>query len=360
MKQIVFSILIMSIGLRVSAQQAGEVNMREISIQKSGENIEVRFKAEIGEKAALNDYKLVLTPILYHYKDSMCLKPIVVYTRKSRIIRNRELISAGSRAVVSDEYVTGNHSVVDYFYSTPFKKWMNEGDIRLNRTLSGCCNEHDFSSIQLASNLQLLPPVIISSPKEETKEIAQLPPATQHWTFSKQDMIIDFSVSRTNINLDLFENRVVLDEVVEVLYKLIADAKVSLSKIEITGYASPEGALALNQKLSHIRSIALKKYLQEQIPSLSDSLFNLVNGGENWQGLRSMVEASDMKYKKEVLNIIDNVPVEIDSIKNTSRKKQLMDLKGGRPYNYMSAHFFPKLRNACYLGVCYVNGKEIE
>lgn len=361
MKQLLFAILFVSICLHISAQQVGSVNTKDVSISKSGEKVEIRFKAEIGKKATTNDYKLVLTPILYNHKDSICLKPIVVYTRKSRIIKNREQISAGKKHIKSDEYETTNHSVVDYFCSTSFQEWMNEGNFRLNRVLSGCCNEHDFAALSLASNLQLLPPVsppaITTPPKDE---MALLTPAIQRWEFSKKDMIIDFSVSRTNINLNLFENKVILDEIVEVLRTFTPHSGVSLNKIEISGYASPEGPYAFNQQLGRTRSIALKQHLQQQIPNLPDSLFTLVNGGENWSGLRAMVEASDMKFKKEVLHIIDTVPIEIDFKKNTSRKKLLMDLKGGQPYKYMLANFFPKLRNACYLGVYYMNEKELQ
>lgn len=91
---------------------------------------------------------------------------------------------------------------------------------------------------------------------------------------------------------------------------------------------------------------ALQDYLKDK-NNIDINIFKRVNFGEDWKGLRHLIEKSDMQYKTEVLAIIDNVPV------MRGREKQLMDLKWGRPYNYMMEHFFPKLRNAGYIRVFY-------
>ena len=69
-------------------------------------------------------------------------------------------------------------------------------------------------------------------------------------------------------------------------------------------------------------------------------------GGENWDGLKKCVESSQMACRKQVLDIIDNVPDVINYVTDSSRKKALMDLKGGDPYRYMLREYFPSLRKA--------------
>lgn len=90
------------------------------------------------------------------------------------------------------------------------------------------------------------------------------------------------------------------------------------------------------------------------MPFLSGSLFNVQPKGIDWNGLAAMVEASDMRYRSEVLNILRYVPE--TTYRNgklvDSRLKRLMDLRGGRPYNYMLTHFFPELRAAGAYVVC--------
>lgn len=352
MKYLILNILIVFCSIGVYAQKNNDITLNDVNIHKVDGKVQIQFKAEIGSKATKSNYKLTLIPILYKEKDSILLKPIVVYTRKSKIVEKREQISAGKHSInLVDEYKTTNKGVVDYSYTVPYAEWMNGGAIYLKRVVAGCCTEKDLSSLLLAENIALVPTII---EKPAPVVIVKTQPIIKKWQFSKKDMIIDFSVSRTYIDLNLFENKVILDEVVAALQKIRSTSDEKIEKIEITGYASPEGSTAFNMQLGEGRSTALKAYLMEQIPELPESAFVLINGGVNWKRLRDMIVASDMKYKEQVLHIIDNVPAEIDTVNNVSRKKALMDLKGGIPYNYMLKNFFPKLRNACYIGVYYM------
>ncbi|MCZ2711247.1 hypothetical protein O1358_21160, partial [Bacteroides fragilis] len=72
-----------------------------------------------------------------------------------------------------------------------------------------------------------------------------------------------------------------------------------------------------------------------------------VSLGEDWEGLTSLVEESDMPCREEVLRILRNTPVWVtrNGVVVDSRKRQLMNLRGGQAWRYMHAHFFPELRN---------------
>ena len=354
MKYLILSILIVFCSIGVYAQKNNDITLNDVNIHKVDGKVQIQFKAEIGSKATKSNYKLTLIPILYKEKDSILLKPIVVYTRKSKIVEKREQISAGKHSInLVDEYKTTNKGVVDYSYTIPYAEWMNGSNVALARIVAGCCTEKSEPSIVLAENLALVS--IIPAPI-----IPEVEPQRCKWIFSKEDMMIDFIVSKTEINFDLFENQEILAEIVKAVEKIQSTRGASLDKIEITGYASPEGKRDFNIKLGEDRATALREYLKEQIPGLKDEDFNLINGEENWKGLRKMVATSDMKDKEVVLHIIDNVPVEVDLVKNTSRKKQLMDLKKGIPYQYMLKNFYPRLRNACYIGVYYISKEHIN
>lgn len=328
------------------AQKSDAVNLKNVSIEKVAGDVQVRFTAEIGRKAVRNNYKLTLTPILYKEKDSLRLAPIVVYTRNARIVEER---GVRSRVVgQTDEYCVTNHAVVSYAVTVPYQEWMNGGNLYLQKVIAGCCTERYTSPLLLAENLVLVAPA-------PEPVVAEPEPRQFKWSFSKEDMVIDFIVSKAEINFNLFENREILAEIVEAVKKVQSTRGASLDKIEITGYASPEGRRDFNLQLGQNRAVALRDYLKIQIPELKDKDFDLINGEENWKGLRSMVAASDMKDKDAILYIIDHVPVEVDLVKNTSRKKQLMEFKQGVPYRYMLKTFYPRLRNACYIGVYYIN-----
>lgn len=150
------------------------------------------------------------------------------------------------------------------------------------------------------------------------------------------------------------ENGIRLDEFMRRVSEMHADSTARLNSIDIVAYASPEGSFTLNRKLARKRAENISAYLRGNMPFLSGSLFNVQPKGIDWNGLAAMVEASDMRYRSEVLNILRNVPE--TTYRNgklvDSRLKRLMDLRGGRPYNYMLEHFFPELRAAGAYVVC--------
>ena len=150
------------------------------------------------------------------------------------------------------------------------------------------------------------------------------------------------------------ENGIRLDDFMRRVSEMHADSTARLNSIDIVAYASPEGSFTLNRKLARKRAENISAYLRGNMPFLSGSLFNVQPKGIDWNGLAAMVEVSDMRYRSEVLNILRNVPE--TTYRNgklvDSRLKRLMDLRGGRPYNYMLTHFFPELRAAGAYVVC--------
>ena len=121
-----------------------------------------------------------------------------------------------------------------------------------------------------------------------------------------------------------------------------------VEKIVIRSYASPDGAVQANEQLAARRAEELKAYLVRE-GNVPPHLIEHHAEGVAWNMLREQVVASDMAGRNEVLDILDHTPLWIYDDKGhivDGRKKQLMDLQKGKPYNYMLEHFFPELRNS--------------
>ena len=75
--------------------------------------------------------------------------------------------------------------------------------------------------------------------------------------------------------------------------------------------------------------------------------YDVESVGVDWTGLTALVEASDMPYRAEVLDILHHTPewVVRDGQVVDSRKRQLEMLYGGRAWQYMEDHFFAQLRS---------------
>lgn len=171
-------------------------------------------------------------------------------------------------------------------------------------------------------------------------------------------IIFDFNSDK--IDLEVADNRQTIENLLEHMDQIYSDTTKVVTRIMIDSYSSPEGGVTYNRDLSLRRSNSLYDYLVNRTP-FDRELYDIRSTGINWDMLIEQVENSDMEYKNEVLNILKYTPEETwRQLPNNkyktlvdSRNKQLMDLKGGVPYNYMKDNFFPQLRIGSALSLYY-------
>ncbi len=126
------------------------------------------------------------------------------------------------------------------------------------------------------------------------------------------------------------------------------DSTLAIKQFELRSGASPEGSSVVNKRMVLERLNALAQ-LVKQKTTLPEKLVDLQSSQIDWSLLRALVAESDMLHQTEVLQIIDYVPERINDKQGRwidGRRKRLMDLKGGKPYNYLLTHFFPLMRYA--------------
>lgn len=133
------------------------------------------------------------------------------------------------------------------------------------------------------------------------------------------EAFLDFVVNKTDIRPDYMNNPQELKKVTDLVAGIKDDPDVTVRAINVIGYASPEGLLSNNQRLSEGRAKALTDYLASQF-DYPRSLYQVAFAGENWDGLKECVEASPMPYRKEVLEFIGSFPAECDYAAQVRRK----------------------------------------
>ena len=115
-----------------------------------------------------------------------------------------------------------------------------------------------------------------------------------------------FQVNKTTVDMNIFDNAAELENIYKFTGRLTGDDKVKVTGIKLTGYASPEGSYNLNAKLSLGRVNAIRDLLQKRYPGIDKSLYTVNNVPEDWDSVRRWVAASDIRYREQVLDIIDN------------------------------------------------------
>ena len=175
---------------------------------------------------------------------------------------------------------------------------------------------------------------------------------------------IDFRQGKSNIELDLGNNRRELGRIRRTLAALLQNDTYLLDSIIVTASASPEGRESLNWRLSRARSESISRYLDEQIRVLQDSLdrqagmsfdeagrrtrtervripFLSRYNGENWDRLDILVDGNDYLTEgdKSRYDLLRRVP-DLDS------REALLGRE--RFYPYLRDELYPKLRTVAF------------
>lgn len=83
------------------------------------------------------------------------------------------------------------------------------------------------------------------------------------------------------------------------------DEKKEINKVEVSGYASPDGGLDLNTKLANQRQAAAQKFLKQQLKKnkVNKDIESTITA-EDWAGFQKAIEASDIQDKALVLRVL--------------------------------------------------------
>ncbi len=128
--------------------------------------------------------------------------------------------------------------------------------------------------------------------------------------------------------------------------------RVTLGNIQAKGYASPEGPEGLNERLSKSRSESGKAAISRELRSLKDLKYDVAAYGEDWEGFKELVEASNLKDKAmiiQVLNMYSSAAQRDAEIKNMSAV-----------FEELKKNILPELRRTQMVATTDIQGKTDE
>lgn len=124
-----------------------------------------------------------------------------------------------------------------------------------------------------------------------------------------------------------------------------AKDRTTLGSIYAKGYASPDGPVKFNDELSKKRSESGKAALSKQI---ADKKFDAASYGEDWEGFKELVEASNIQDKDLILQVLQmySSPVQ--------RDQEIMNMSA--VFNVLKKEVLPKLRRTQFTTAADIEG----
>ncbi len=317
------------------------------SLTHDGTNVTVIFDIDTDVKDLPSNRKEVIMPYIYNGKDTIYMDVVEIYG-KGRYKRERQVNAIeGDKDWELGDNQTLKGEVYHYRDQIPLKRWMNPANLGIRRQLVGCACEKEWGEENITEGVPLF-----EEPALPARRIPEyvLVDASRAWDFGQDELEIIFKVSKIEIDSSVFNNEVIFGKILAAVDKIFSNPYYKIDKIEVAGYASPEGRPAFNKWLGENRAKALIDYIIEHRPqyNLTRDNFRIRNGEENWAGLRRVVAASDLEQKERVLQIIDD-----ESIPGELKKNKIKWIDRAKTWKLMLEDIYPHLRCARYLAVYY-------
>lgn len=339
---LVSALIIPALGANAQVVTADNVKIEQITVDKEGNNVKIDMNINLDDLYLKKNQMIILTPVLKaaDNSDTRKFQPVVVMGSRRNRTLERQMDFEGFRfetlpQVMQRRYNKKQQSI-PLTLNTTYSEWLRGGQLMFFENKLGCSME-PISDIEYKVYDPVLPLLIepvyavnyVTPPVEEVKQRSES--HTAH---------LNFEVGKSTLLRDFQNNASILAEVDKIISEIRNDDNLTITQFQVIGYASPEGNEASNMKLSQDRARAFVSYVTSRY-NLPQSSIKIDWRGEDWEGLRRVVEDSFLSNKNEILYAIDEPDV-------NRRKTKLKQLNGGETYRMLLRDYYPQLRRNDY------------
>ena len=281
----------------VANGEACGVTVTSASLERNGALMSVALNLGFADFALSGDRATVLTPMLINGTDSVSFDPMGFYGRIRYIQYLRQDEPLGGENETSFLYTKRPESM-EYAQNVPYEAWMNGATLYIHRRDYGCCHtllDEAYAPLAGWQELEYKPVFHYVTPAAETVKKREL----------SGRAYIDFPVNRTEIYPEYRKNPAELAKIIATIDSVRNDKDITVRKITIKGYASPESPYDNNTRLAKGRTATLKQYVRN-LYHFDDDFIATDYEPEDWEGLRAFVAQSGLAHKEEILAIIDS------------------------------------------------------
>lgn len=312
------------------------ISVTSSNLYISGGQLIVSMQLQVNRPLRSNE-SVLLTPKLADSLDNFVqFPPIYVNGRRQHYVFLREEAKK-LRDYVELRRRNKKEQSIEYLRAVRFSEWMRYARLEVEETSCGCGIPFQHDSLQLG--YVEVPPQPVPVQQLLKAKVAK-PVVVKNIIKKTGNAYLDFPLDESVIYPEFGKNTEELQKIHESLAQILGDSLLVLRGIELHGYASPEGPYRNNERLSYERTMSLKKYLMEKY-ALDESVIQVSNTVEDWEGFVRMLQISDIEHKPEILDIV-NEEMEPD------KKERKLRNKYPTAFKRMLKDILPALRRTEY------------
>ena len=304
----------------------GVVRIDDIAVVHSGDSIFVSMSIDVSALRLGGNKGLRLKPFLEAPGRRLEMPTVEVMGRRRYIWHKRNRIEGN---YFLRKY--GVRQVLPYSSGARWEPWMDSSVLYLSDGISHCCKTVLEEGAEIIMAVNLREPEVPASKK--VKEIRQVSISGTAY--------VGFPVNRSEVFEDFMGNAEELGKIRNTIEGVLDNPDITIDRIILKGYASPEGSWEHNRTLAENRTKALWDYILDNY-DIRPRVIEAQSGAEDWDGLRDYVKNSQMSRKYDILNIIDG---------RQSPDDKEASIKKNYPYEYkrLLEDCYPLLRHTDYI-----------
>jgi Flp pilus assembly protein TadD len=251
-----------------------------------GENVPATVSAQIPAKYFVKNAVLTVTPVLEGANGATATAASSTY--------QGENVRANNPTISYDQ--GGNMTIPATF---PYTADMATSTLKLNFTVEQGKKTYTLPAVTVGNGV--IATATLADASTVTPAVA--PDAFQRIIADKYNADILFLINQANIR-DNQLRTAAMTGLNQQLKDANADAKREIQEVNISSYASPDGALDFNTKLAQSRETTTKTYMENQLKGMTFGELTADFTPEDWEGFRRLVSESNIQDKDLILSVL--------------------------------------------------------
>jgi tetratricopeptide (TPR) repeat protein len=215
-----------------------------------------------------------------------------------------------SSITLQGENVRDNHQVIPYSGGSfthkgkvPFVDGMRISDLNVNLHASLGNNSSDFDPRKIADGVIATSTLVVNQPRPviDRDRFQRIIPETM-------ESAIYYAVNRADVRQSELRSQQ-MDEFRQYLEAAVNDERVEIKSVGINAFASPEGPIPFNERLSDQRRQSSDRVLERELKRVgvdkSNDFYNARALGEDWDGFKQLMENSDIADRQLILRVLN-------------------------------------------------------
>ncbi|MBR6201875.1 MAG: tetratricopeptide repeat protein [Bacteroidaceae bacterium] len=219
--------------------------------------------------------------------------------------------TAGDPLILQGEKVEANHTIISFRngghatlrFSVPFVDGMEKSDLMMQFDARMGKKKVKMPTVKIGYGTQCTAALITKTAK--TANFGVAPDNFQRVISQKQEAAIKFLIGQANLRGSELNSQTVQDFIATLKNIKSDEQSLVLNNIEVSAYASPDGAYAINERLAAKRGEVSEGYVNQQLnrTKLTTNVDTKYTA-EDWEGFQALVSQSNLPDKDIILRVL--------------------------------------------------------